>query len=180
MKDISLGAFANQHVPFDVLVRTLRSTRDSSATPLFQVMFLLQNIGLRSLRLVDGAIAAPALTALDGLTVPPDLEHPGDSMYPVAFEVVEVGAALAANIEFSDEFAAVFSKFPDHLRTLLAAAAADPATRVSDLPLLGAAERARQLEDVEPRADRQRPRVRAPALRSRGRAAARRHRGRLR
>jgi amino acid adenylation domain-containing protein len=145
VREASLGAFANQHVPFDVLVRNLRSVRDGSTTPLFQVMFLLQNIGLRSLRLGDRGLAAPALTTLDGLRVPEDREMPGDLMYPVAFEVIEVGSMLAANVEYADEFAATFSGFPGHLRTLLGAAIADPACRISALPILTAAERSAQL-----------------------------------
>jgi non-ribosomal peptide synthetase component F len=45
----SLGAFANQNVPFDVLVRTCHGRRDATSTPLFQAMFLLQNVGLQTL-----------------------------------------------------------------------------------------------------------------------------------
>ncbi|HSF40688.1 MAG TPA: amino acid adenylation domain-containing protein [Thermoanaerobaculia bacterium] len=130
LRGTALDAFAHQDVPFERLVEDLQPRRTLNQTPLFQVMLVLQNApggepGAGDLILAPVSTAAP--TARFDLTLV--LQPAGDGLH--------------ASAEYrSDLFeGATVERWLGHFRTLLEGIVADPARRISDLPLLTPAER---------------------------------------
>ncbi|MER7491262.1 non-ribosomal peptide synthase/polyketide synthase [Streptomyces pharetrae] len=131
-----LDAFAHQDVPFERLVDALQPERDTSRTPLFQVMVALHNLGAE----------APALPGLDAEPVLPPVRH---ATFDLAFDFVEADGGVTGHLEYNtglfDED--TVRRLSDRLRLLLEAAVRDPDRDVRALELMTADERRRVLHD---------------------------------
>ncbi|MFB7912322.1 AMP-binding protein, partial [Kitasatospora sp. NPDC056076] len=129
-----LDALAHQEVPFERLVDALQPERDTSRTPLFQVMVALHNLGAEAPRL-------PGLTA-EPLT--PPVRTAG---FDLSFDFVERDGGLTGHLEYSTGLfdARTAELLAERLTVLLTAVADGPDTPVGDLPLMTAQERERTL-----------------------------------
>ncbi|MBV8202329.1 MAG: amino acid adenylation domain-containing protein, partial [Acidobacteria bacterium] len=133
-REVALEAYAHQDLPFAKLVEELQPDRDLLGTPLFRVMLVLQNAPLPPL-------------ALPGLTLAPQPIPSRTAKFDLTLTWTPGGERLDGEVEYRRALydAATVARLLGHLETLLAALAAEPARRLSQLPLLHAAERAQLL-----------------------------------
>jgi amino acid adenylation domain-containing protein len=133
VREASLGAAAHQDLPFEKLVEESQPERDLSRSPLFQVMFALQNVPKDEFELSNltlSAVEADSGAAKFDLTL---FVHPSDD-------------GLLSILEFNTDLfdAETARRMLAHFEVLLRAAVADPARPVNALPLMTEQER-RQL-----------------------------------
>jgi amino acid adenylation domain-containing protein len=154
VREITLGAYAHQDVPFEKLVEELAPERSLAHTPLFQVLLVLQNAP-------QGGLQLP------GLTLEPIPRQDDTAKFdltlaaaPSAGAAGASGAAGAAGApgtpgitgldlvwEYNSDLfdPATIERLAERFARLLGGALAEPRTRLSDLPLLSDGERAQVL-----------------------------------
>ena len=133
VREGALEAYANQDLPFEKLVEELQPERDPRRHPLFQVMFALQNAPRQSMEMCGLAVTP---LRMDGETAKFDL----------SLSMVETERGMAGSLVYNTDLfhAATMSRMLDHFQILLRGVVANPAQRLSELPLLTDAEK-RQL-----------------------------------
>ncbi len=126
----ALEALAGREVPFERLVEELQPRRDLAVTPIVQVMLVLQNEPL-------------AVPPIPGLALRAREVDNGTARFELAVSLIAAEEGLAAVFKYSRDLfeAATIERLAGHFETLLAGAVADPGRRLSELPLLSAAER---------------------------------------
>ncbi|MET7802654.1 condensation domain-containing protein, partial [Streptomyces decoyicus] len=125
VRETVLDAFAHQDVPFEQVVDEVQPVRDTSRTPLFQAMVVLQNAP-------GAALDLPGLQVSD---IEPDTHHAG---FDVTLEFAETDSgALHGLITYNtDLFDAVTAeRMAGQLTTLLTGIAEDPHRPLGALPL---------------------------------------------
>lgn len=136
VRQMALDAYAHQDVPFDQLVETLQPQRHLSHSPLFQVMFVLQNspvskLELRDLQVTQIELARATAGATFDLTLSmQEKESASGTELIGAFE-------YNANLFNADTIARMVESF----HSLVEAIVADPQERIRTLPLLTASQK---------------------------------------
>ena len=128
---IALEAFAHQEVPFEQLVEELRPQRNLSYSPLFQVMFSMQN--------------APSVTpALDRLEITEIVSRQVVSKYDLTLAISDRNGVLKTSFEYNADLfdRETVDRLGAHYANLLEAIADDPNQSVDRLPLLSVEEAA--------------------------------------
>ncbi len=132
----ALGAFDHQELPFERLVEELGAGRSLAHTPVFQATFALNRSG------------AEQKLALGSLDLASFESGAGAAKFDLELTVTDEPDTLEATLVYREALfdAATAERMAGHLATLLEAMAADPRRRLSEVPLLRGAERARVLE----------------------------------
>ncbi|HEV2736487.1 MAG TPA: amino acid adenylation domain-containing protein, partial [Longimicrobiaceae bacterium] len=123
-------------MPFEKLVEELGVERSLAQTPLFQVMFVLQN-------------NEPAVLELGRATVEGIESAPAAARFDLALHLEETDRGIEGALTYRRELwdAGTMARLLDHFGHLLEEVAAHPERRLSGVSLLRAAERAEVLEE---------------------------------
>ena len=130
VRQVALGAYAHEDLPFEQLVEELQPERNLSHQPLFQVMFVLQEN------------LTPELV-LPGLTLKRLETDSKTAKFDLTLYLVDSEPAITGAFEYSSDLfeAATIDRAIAHFTTLLEGIVTNPDRRLSELPLLTESER---------------------------------------
>ncbi|WP_375466723.1 amino acid adenylation domain-containing protein [uncultured Nostoc sp.] len=134
VRQLMSQAYAHSDLPFEELVKALQPERDLSHTPLFQVMFLLQNASISQ---VD----------LTGLTVSPLVTERTTAKFDLTLFMENTSTGLVSTWEYNTDLfdPGTIERMAGHFVTLLEGIVANPKEQISQLPLLTKAEQRKLL-----------------------------------
>ncbi len=138
VREVALGAYANQNLPFDQLVEEIQPERDLSRNPLIQVWFALHNAPMPPLEMLG--------LSLTRLTV-----DTGTVQLDLSLDMEETSQGLIGWIEYSTDLfdAATITRTIGHFKTLLESIVERPDQRLKDISILTAAERQQLLNQAK-------------------------------
>jgi len=133
-----LSAFEHQEYPFERLVDRLNMKRDLSRRPLFDTMFVVQNMGIGQ-------------WTSGGLTFTPSEINPGVSQYDIMFTVEERANGLILHVDYSTQLfeRATIERISTHYSRILHQVAAHEALEIKHIDLLTADEKHRLLHEQD-------------------------------
>ncbi len=130
IREVALGGYDHQDLPFEKLVEELHPERSLSYHPLFQVMFVFQNTP-------EGQLELP------GLTLSPWSVESKVTKFDLTLELEETTSGLKGCFDYSTDLfdSATIIRMVEHFQTLLEGIVANPDQRVTELPLLTSQQR---------------------------------------
>jgi amino acid adenylation domain-containing protein/FkbM family methyltransferase len=136
VRDVTLGAYAHQDLPFERLVEELQPERHLSRSPLFQVMFTLQNTPMPTVELSGLDIE---LLGIESRTAKFDL----------TLSMQETAQGLSGVFTYNADLfdANMIGRIAGHFSALLDSVSANPGRHLSQLPLMTEEERDELLFD---------------------------------
>jgi amino acid adenylation domain-containing protein len=149
VREATLAAYIQQDVPFERVVEELEPRRDLARSPLFQVMFMMQD-----------AVPEDRKPRQGGLDLQPLAVGARTAKFDLSVTLSGGAASLRGAVVYATALfdPSTIARMVDHYRRILAEVAAHPGRRLSELALLSSAERHQVLSEYvdggEPRADR--------------------------
>ena len=134
VREVALGAYGHQDLPFEKVIEELQPERDLSRNPLFQVLFQLRNLPNQTLRLSDAKIE----------------DFPFErniAKFDLTLDITEGAGELRCIFDYNTYLfdASTITRMQEHFKTLLESIVAQPDCAISELPLLTATEQHRLL-----------------------------------
>ncbi|BAZ37903.1 amino acid adenylation domain protein [Calothrix sp. NIES-4101] len=135
LREVALGAYAHQDLPFEKLVEEIQPERSLSHNPLFQVMFILQNAPMRELELPE-------------LRVEPLENNSTTAKFELTLAIEDGEQGLIANFEYNTDLfdEITISRLAANFEVLLTGIIANPQQQIGALPLLTTTEEQQLLE----------------------------------
>jgi amino acid adenylation domain-containing protein len=129
VREVALGAYAHQDIPFEKLVEELQTGRDLSSAPLFQVSFALQNVPQVAVEL--SGLEATAINIRGGI-----------AKFDLYVAVVDVRSELQIFAEYNTDLfdSTTIDRLLGEYERLLRSIVGNPDRRISDLAILTEAE----------------------------------------
>lgn len=136
VREVCLGAYDHQDMPFERLVGELQPQRDLSRQPIFQVLFVMQRAPKNALK-------------LPGLTLGLRVNELDNINFDLTLLVTETNAGLQGGIYYNTDLfdQTTAERMAGHLGALLEGVASRPDVPLSDVPLLTEPERRQVLGD---------------------------------
>jgi amino acid adenylation domain-containing protein len=124
VRQVALGAYAHQDVPFEKLVGELQLERELSHAPLFQAVFVLQNMPMGRLELTG--------LAIERLDV-----QRGTTQSDLYFSITETGQGLTGTLKYNSDLydARLIERMLRDYEIILNEVSARPELRLLDIPL---------------------------------------------
>ncbi|NEO98537.1 MAG: amino acid adenylation domain-containing protein [Symploca sp. SIO2E9] len=130
VRETTIKAYEHQDVPFEQLVQALQPQRSLSHSPLFQVMFVLQNAPMREVELL-------------GVTLTQLERESTIAKFDLTLSITETDRGLVGEWEYNTDLfdRSTIERMAAHFQNLLSAIVENPQLPVAELPLLSEAER---------------------------------------
>ncbi|WP_235006684.1 non-ribosomal peptide synthetase [Calothrix rhizosoleniae] len=140
VRQVTLDAYAHQDLPFAELVKALQPNRGVNTTPLFQVLFVLQNVPQSSVEL-------PELT-INVLDVKQEI-----AKFDIALFLTETEQGITGKWQYKDALfeGNLIAKMSDNFQTLLENIVKQPDTLINDLEIFSEAEKEKQKQQKQQR-----------------------------
>ncbi len=129
IREVTLGAYDHQDVPFEKLVQALRPVRALDHSPLFQTMFSFQNFPFDDLE-------------LPGLTISPVEMDCGTARFDLTVEIYPRNGEMQAFFEYKTDLylPETIAALQRHLMLLLENVVAHPGQHINSIPMMSGEE----------------------------------------
>ena len=136
VREVALGAYAHQELPYEKIVEELNPTRSLSHTPVCQVWFVFHDESLPRLE-------------MSGLSLIPIEIHNKATRFEMILDLVQTPSGIDGCFEYNTDLFSreMIGRMVGHYKILLEEVTANPNKRLSELNILPAAERNQILND---------------------------------